>query len=87
MGGQNIKFKNIINNNLIQGSVLIGGIIRAVMGKNMFFKGFFEWGIEQQFLVVLFIEFQIIGSWVLIVFSLSLVLVGSIWRSRVCLVL
>ena len=30
------------DSNLSQGSILIGGIIRAVMGENMFFQGFFE---------------------------------------------
>ena len=29
---------------LSQGSVLVGGIINVVMGKNMFLKGFFEKG-------------------------------------------
>jgi len=35
--------------------------------------------------VLLLIEFQIIGPCVLFVFSASLVLVESIWRSRTCL--
>ena len=48
------------------------------MVKNMFRKGFLNEARERPFLVVLFIEFQIIGPWVLIVFSASLVLVGLI---------
>ena len=39
--GQNIK-KN--NSNLRYGSVLVGGDIRVVLGKNLFLKGFFKRG-------------------------------------------
>ena len=50
-----------------------------------FLRDFLKEARDRQFLVVLLIEFQIIGPWILIVFSASLVLVPPIFKTGLLL--